>query len=563
MKYVLIYWVVGVVVNLLLTLLIERTEKFNWKSFLLYWIVLPFIFPLTLIASKDEIADAFKHKTRRSKNKYMKSETTTPLKKQEPTGAKEDEAFEQEWQEFVKDSIPSENIHVIERKVVADDYIVAPNSEKMVIYLEDSRNEMVNAFIEKHYNVICRIFKQWGYTFIYAPKEVEKIAQHYALPMPEVEWNAATMLNMLQCSLNEPIGTAMVVIDDIDWDDDWDCWVAMMRGVQLDAEDEAELTAQIRGYWKQLNEEYNARIAEERALRYRIVEDGDDDNIRYRMSEDGCASETRSEESAKLTKYYGADKESVAVEPIEERCCTAGYLFSDDGEGGERRREETLRRRDEAPDYKRCERKKEQETFLSSITKRIKSVGDSLEALADDFLNEEEQLSDTDQQLLKEIQERVEKLRQRGIKQHLIDQFVKMTVQKSHLQVTPDARILLTDYRKEVQMLPIDKVVYIFFLRHPEGVTLKALSDHKEELLGLYARVLGKTKLTDKQKASVERLCDPWDNSINEKLSRIRKSFCAEVHESVANHYVIQGSRGEDRTITLEEELIVADEWLR
>ena len=563
MKYVLIYWVVGVVVNLLLTLLIERTEKFNWKSFLLYWIVLPFIFPLTLIASKDEIADAFKQKTRRSKNKYMKSETTTPLKKQEPTGAKEDEAFEQEWQEFVKDSIPSENIHVIERKVVADDYIVAPNSEKMVIYLEDSRNEMVNAFIEKHYNVICRIFKQWGYTFIYAPKEVENIAQHYALPMPEVEWNAATMLNMLQCSLNEPIGTAMVVIDDIDWGDDWDCWVAMMRGVQLDAEDEAELTAQIRGYWKQLNEEYNARIAEERALRYRIVEDGDDDNIRYRMSEDGCASETRSEESAKLTKYYGADKESVAVEPIEERCCTAGYLFADDGESGERRREEALRRRDEAPDYKRCKRKKEQETFLSSITKRIKSVGDSLEALADDFLNEEEQLSDTDQQLLKEIQERVEKLRQRGIKQHLIDQFVKMTVQKSHLQVTADARILLTDYRKEVQMLPIDKVVYIFFLRHPEGVALKALSDHRDELTNLYMRVLGKRQLTDKQHASIARLCDSLDNSINEKLSRIRKSFCAEVHQGVADNYIVQGERGGSRAITLDEELIELGEWGR
>ena len=112
-------------------------------------------------------------------------------------------------------------------------------------------------------------------------------------------------------------------------------------------------------------------------------------------------------------------------------------------------------------------------------------------------------------------------------------------------------------------MLPIDKVVYILYLRHPEGISIKSLADHKEELMGLYARVLGKAELTDKQKTSVERLCDPWDNSINEKLSRIRKSFCAEVHESVASHYIIQGSRGEERYITLDEELLVADEWLR
>ena len=112
-------------------------------------------------------------------------------------------------------------------------------------------------------------------------------------------------------------------------------------------------------------------------------------------------------------------------------------------------------------------------------------------------------------------------------------------------------------------MLPIDKVVYIFFLRHPEGVALKALSDHKEELLGLYARVLGKTELTDKQHASIARLCDSLDNSINEKLSRIRKSFCAEVHQGVADNYIVQGERGGSRAITLDEELIELGEWGR
>lgn len=142
-----------------------------------------------------------------------------------------------------------------------------------------------------------------------------------------------------------------------------------------------------------------------------------------------------------------------------------------------------------------------------------------------------------------------------------VEQFIKLTVPISHLEVTTDARIMLTDYDKEVMMLPIDKVVYIFYLRHPEGVSIKCLTDHKEELMALYARVLGKKKLTDKQKASVELLCNPLDNSINEKLSRIRKSFCAVVHESVANHYVVQGSRGEERYIGLSEELIELGDW--
>lgn len=105
------------------------------------------------------------------------------------------------------------------------------------------------------------------------------------------------------------------------------------------------------------------------------------------------------------------------------------------------------------------------------------------------------------------------------------------------------------------------KIHNILYRRHPEGISIKSLADHKEELMVLYARVSGKTELTDKQKESVERLCDPTDNSINEKLSRIRKSFCAEVHESVADSYVVKGSRGEERYISLDEELMELGDW--
>lgn len=456
------------------------------------------------------------------------------------------------WEELYYAVVPAKDVQTITIEAVCSEPTLIGLCEGWVFYLEDGHNAVANALFSKYYEDIVKRFKQEGYTFFYAPKEAEKVAEHYAMPMPGVEWNAATLLEMLHCRIDEPIGSALVMIDVPEDADEASCTVRLSC-ISLDADSEEGVVAILKAFWEALA--------------------GNSDDIRFLLSEDDCvyesscedgyASETRSEESAKLTKYYGADKESVAVEPIEERCCTAGYLFADDGESGERRREEALSRRDEAPDYKRCKRKKEQETFLSSITKRIKSVGDSLEALADDFLNEEEQLSDTDQQLLKEIQERVEKLRQRGIKQHLIDQFVKMTVQKSHLQVTADARILLTDYRKEVQMLPIDKVVYIFFLRHPEGVALKALSDHRDELTNLYMRVLGKRQLTDKQHASIARLCDSLDNSINEKLSRIRKSFCAEVHQGVADNYIVQGERGGSRAITLDEELIELGEWGR
>ena len=135
-----------------------------------------------------------------------------------------------------------------------------------------------------------------------------------------------------------------------------------------------------------------------------------------------------------------------------------------------------------------------------------------------------------------------------------------MTVEPSPLQVTDDARLILTDYNMEVTMLPIDKVVYIFYLRHPEGVAIKMLEAHKEELIDIYIRILGK-ELTANQRASVERLCNPLDNSINEKISRIRQAFSAVAHDSIANNYIISGSRGEERYIALNEDLIIWNEW--
>ena len=89
------------------------------------------------------------------------------------------------------------------------------------------------------------------------------------------------------------------------------------------------------------------------------------------------------------------------------------------------------------------------------------------------------------------------------------------------------------------------------------------LEEHKEELTDIYSRILGNKRLTTKQRVSIERLCDPLDNSINEKISRIRQAFRAVAHDSVANCYIIRGERGEKRSISLNEELIELGEWGR
>ena len=95
-------------------------------------------------------------------------------------------------------------------------------------------------------------------------------------------------------------------------------------------------------------------------------------------------------------------------------------------------------------------------------------------------VQEEDETTDN---LLEEVRERIAKLRQRGIAEHLLEQLIHLDDRLSRLVVTSDYRILLPDYNDmEIKMEPLVKAVYLLFLRHPEGIMFKSLPDYREEL---------------------------------------------------------------------------------
>lgn len=126
----------------------------------------------------------------------------------------------------------------------------------------------------------------------------------------------------------------------------------------------------------------------------------------------------------------------------------------------------------------------------------------------------------------------------------------------SRLMISPDYRILLPDYGNvEIEMEPIVKAVYILFLRHREGIVFKELVDHRNELQEIYSQIKGKP-LTEREKASIEDLTDPYSNSINEKCSRIRAAFLKVVPEPLADSYCIKGESGGRKRIHLPAHLL-------
>ena len=111
--------------------------------------------------------------------------------------------------------------------------------------------------------------------------------------------------------------------------------------------------------------------------------------------------------------------------------------------------------------------------------------------------------------------------------------------QLSRLLITRDFRFFLLDYeRKEVEMQPVHKAVYLLFLAHPEGIEFKRLSEYRNELLRYY-RATARQMDVEKIEESVDRLVNPLDNAINEKCSRIRKIFAGLTDEYSACYYHI------------------------
>ena len=117
-------------------------------------------------------------------------------------------------------------------------------------------------------------------------------------------------------------------------------------------------------------------------------------------------------------------------------------------------------------------------------------------------------------------------------------------------------RIFFTDYGNlELNLNPKQRAIYCFFLRHPEGVRLVDLVDHRSEIGALYHRFSNFSSIEEIDE-SLNLLLDPMENNLNETLSRIRSVIKQTLGQRIAENYFIKGNRGEPYKIELESSRI-------
>lgn len=148
-----------------------------------------------------------------------------------------------------------------------------------------------------------------------------------------------------------------------------------------------------------------------------------------------------------------------------------------------------------------------------------------------------------------------------GFHKVLIDIVLKHdgTHEVSRLYVTKRGDFFLIDRNNtEVKMPALSKALYLLFLFHEEGISLNYLSDYKPELYRIYRQIstYGDDTLLER---AVDNLTDFVGSTLNATLSRIKKAFTDILGED-ASRYLIQGEKGERKTIHLERRLVVFED---
>lgn len=151
------------------------------------------------------------------------------------------------------------------------------------------------------------------------------------------------------------------------------------------------------------------------------------------------------------------------------------------------------------------------------------------------------------------------KLSKMGMKEQDIQDALTEDSTAWGLQITKRGKFFLMKdgevTEQEIRLSPLDKAVYLLFLRHEEGINFSFLPDYREELMEIY-RSLMNYRTTAAMQKSIDDVTDPTNNSINEKCARIRRAFVSALGNVKAVDFYIAGPRGGEKKIALDRAMV-------
>jgi hypothetical protein len=128
--------------------------------------------------------------------------------------------------------------------------------------------------------------------------------------------------------------------------------------------------------------------------------------------------------------------------------------------------------------------------------------------------------------------------------------------QISEIKLTQNNKLYFTGYGNlELKLFPLQKVLYVFYLNHLNGVRLNELSDHKSELRYWY-RKFSNADTNEEINLRVDELINPVGTSFSQKKSSLNNKIKLLLGDQLAQHYKIEGESGEAFKISLPSAVV-------
>lgn len=108
---------------------------------------------------------------------------------------------------------------------------------------------------------------------------------------------------------------------------------------------------------------------------------------------------------------------------------------------------------------------------------------------------------------------------------------------------------------REIVLRPIPKTIFILFLKHPEGITLRTLGRCREEILQIYRTVSPRLD-NEGMERSIDLLLSPSSNSFRQQKSRLRRSLERYFDDNLVQQYLIAGERSGRKAICLDRTFV-------
>ena len=133
--------------------------------------------------------------------------------------------------------------------------------------------------------------------------------------------------------------------------------------------------------------------------------------------------------------------------------------------------------------------------------------------------------------------------------------------QPGRVLVNGDLRIVLPEYDEmEIEMPALCRTLYILFMKQRkqglDGIVLKNMDEHRDEIVDIYGMV--KPGANEQRVCrSVDNLCDPLGDSLNQTISRINRCIKTVITDKeLAKLYIIQGTKGGTYGISLDPQYL-------